>query len=722
MTESAAPATIAPADPTEARYFNRELSWLAFNRRVMEEACNPAHPLLERLRFLSISGSNFDEFFMVRVAGLMGQQLQNIDTRSADGLTPAQQLEAISAEAATLADEQQAVWVDIRAQLALANIFVLEADAIEGETEAWLANHFREQIFPILTPQALDPAHPFPFIPNQGSSVIFNLLRKSDREPIQELVMLPTTLKRFVRLPGSPARYVAIETLIKHFWELLFHGYEMLGAATFRVLRDSDIEIEEEAEDLVLTFRSAIKRRRRGRVIRLEMEEGIAPDLEAVLKEELGGSDALLTETGGFLGVGDLSMLVDEDRPDLKFTPFSARFPERIREYGGDCFAAIRAKDIIVHHPYETFDVVLSFLQQAAADPDVVAIKQTLYRAGKQPAVINALIAAAEAGKSVTAVVELKARFDEEQNLYWATALERAGVQVVYGFIDWKTHAKVSMVVRREGDRYRTYCHFGTGNYHPITARIYTDLSFFTADPRMGRDAAQIFNYVTGYVEPQHLELLGISPRDLRKRLTALIEEEIEHVRAGRPGTIWAKMNSLVDPAIIEKLYQASAAGVQIELIVRGICCLRPGVAGMSENIRVKSIVGRFLEHSRIWAFGNGKALPNDDAKLYISSADWMQRNFDRRVEFMLPLLNKTVHDQVLDQVMVANLLDNEQSWLLAPDGHYDRIVPGEDGEFNLHRYFMTNPSLSGRGAAVEARKPVPKLSPRKRRLAAKGG
>lgn len=722
MTESVAPPTIAPADPNAPRYFNRELSWLAFNRRVMEEACNPAHPLLERLRFLSISGTNFDEFFMVRVAGLMGQQLQNIDTRSADGLTPAQQLEAISAEAATLADEQQAVWVDIRAQLALANIFVLEADAIEGETEQWLANHFREQIFPILTPQALDPAHPFPFIPNQGSSVIFNLLRKSDREPIQELVMLPTTLKRFVRLPGSPARYVAIETLIKHFWGLLFPGYEMLAAATFRVLRDSDIEIEEEAEDLVLTFRSAIKRRRRGRVIRLEMEEGIAPDLEAVLKEELGGSDALLTETGGFLGVGDLSMLVDEDRPDLKFTPFSARFPERIREYGGDCFAAIRAKDIIVHHPYETFDVVLSFLQQAAADPDVVAIKQTLYRAGKQPAVINALIAAAEAGKSVTAVVELKARFDEEQNLYWATALERAGVQVVYGFIDWKTHAKVSMVVRREGDRYRTYCHFGTGNYHPITARIYTDLSFFTADPRMGRDAAQIFNYVTGYVEPQHLELLGISPRDLRKRLTALIEEEIEHVRAGRPGTIWAKMNSLVDPAIIEKLYQASAAGVQIELIVRGICCLRPGVAGMSENIRVKSIVGRFLEHSRIWAFGNGKALPNDDAKLYISSADWMQRNFDRRVEFMLPLLNKTVHDQVLDQVMVANLLDNEQSWLLAPDGHYDRIVPGEDGEFNLHRYFMTNPSLSGRGAAVEARKPVPKLSPRKRRLAAKGG
>ncbi|MHA6719304.1 RNA degradosome polyphosphate kinase [Sphingomonas sp. RS6] len=715
MTESAS-ASSTPSTPAGARYFNRELSWLAFNRRVMEEACNPAHPLLERLRFLSISGSNFDEFFMVRVAGLMGQQLQNIDTRSADGLTPANQLEAISAEAATLADEQQDVWIDIRAELALADIFVLEADAIAGEDERWLEAHFREQIFPILTPQALDPAHPFPFIPNQGSSVILNLLRESDHEPIRELVLLPSTIKRFVRLPGTPARYVAIETLIKHFATLLFPGYEVQAAAAFRVLRDSDIEIEEEAEDLVMTFRSAIKRRRRGRVIRLEMEEGIALDLEAILKEELGGSEALLTETGGFLGVGDLAMLVEEDRPDLKFTPFAARFPERIREYGGDCFAAIRAKDIIVHHPYETFDVVLSFLQQAAADPDVMAIKQTLYRAGKQPAVINALIAAAEAGKSVTAVVELKARFDEEQNLYWATALERAGVQVVYGFIDWKTHAKVSMVVRREGNAYRTYCHFGTGNYHPITARIYTDLSFFTADPRVGSDAAQIFNYVTGYVEPRHLQLLGISPRDLRNRLVTLIDEEIAHVREGRPGTIWAKMNSLVDPAIIEKLYEASSAGVDIDLVIRGICCLRPGVPGMSERIRVKSIVGRFLEHSRIWAFGNGKALPNDGAKVYISSADWMPRNFDRRVEFMLPILNRTVHDQVLDQVMVANLLDNEQSWLLQPDGHYDRIEPGEGGVFNLHRFFMTNPSLSGRGAALEARRPQPRLSPRKRR------
>lgn len=706
-----------PADSGK-RYFNRELSWLAFNRRVMEEACNPAHPLLERLRFLSISGSNFDEFFMVRVAGLMGQQLQKVEAYSDDGMTVAQQLAAIQAEAEILADSQQAVWNDIRRDMAEAGITVLGAGEIEGETRDWLERHFREQIFPILTPQALDPAHPFPFIPNQGSSVIFDLIRRSDKEPIRELVLLPTTLPRFVRLPGDPARYVAVDTMLKAFSHLLFPGYDVLASGAFRVLRDSDIEIEEEAEDLVLTFRSAIKRRRRGRVIRLEMEESISPALEAVLKEELGGSEALLTETGGFLGVGELAALVDEDRPDLKFSPYSARFPERVREYGGDCFAAIRAKDIVVHHPYETFDVVLSFLQQAAADPDVVAIKQTLYRAGKQPAVINALIAAAEAGKSVTAVVELKARFDEEQNLYWATALERAGVQVVYGFIDWKTHAKVSMVVRREGGVYRTYCHFGTGNYHPVTARIYTDLSFFTADPRIGRDAAQIFNYVTGYVEPAGLELLGISPRDLRNRLVAMIDDEITHARAGRPGAIWAKMNSLVDTAVIEKLYEASGAGVEVDLVIRGICCLRPGVPGLSDRIRVKSIVGRFLEHSRIWAFGNGKALPNDGARLFISSADWMPRNFDRRVEFMLPILNKTVHDQVLDQVMVANLLDNEQSWLLQPDGRYVRTEPGEEGSFNLHRYFMTNPSLSGRGAALESRRPVPKLSLRRRRAA----
>ncbi|MEK6638044.1 MAG: RNA degradosome polyphosphate kinase [Pseudomonadota bacterium] len=693
----------------EARYFNRELSWLAFNRRVLEESSNRAHPLLERLRFLSISGSNVDEFFMVRVAGLKGQQIEHIEENSADGLTPTQQLDAIAHDADLLVAEQQRQLGQIMEELSAVGVNVLEVDTITGQTARLLETHFREQIFPVLTPQALDPAHPFPFIPNQGLSVIFDLKRVSDGEPIRELVMIPASLPRFIRVEGRSARYVRMETMLRRFQSQLFPGYEVLGAGAFRIIRDSDIEVEEEAEDLVRYFRSAIKRRRRGRVIRLELETEFPSELEALIKAEFGGNESVIVETGGFLGVGDLSQLVEEDRPDLKFTPYTPRFPERIREHDGDCFAAISAKDIIVHHPYEAFDVVLAFLNQAAADPDVVAIKQTLYRAGKQSAVIRALIDAAEAGKSVTAVVELKARFDEEQNLLWASALERAGVQVVYGFIEWKTHAKISMVVRRENGKYRTYCHFGTGNYHPITARIYTDLSFFTADPRAGRDAAQIFNYITGYIEPAKLEMLAMSPRNLRATLCDLIDAEIANLQNGKKAAIWAKMNSLVDPELIEKLYEASVAGVRIDLIIRGICCLRPGVPGMSETIRVKSVVGRFLEHSRIWAFGNGADLPNDTAKVYISSADWMQRNFDRRVEYMLPIQNPTVHDQVLDQVMVANLLDNEQSWELQADGRYVRVESGEQ-PFNLHRYFMTNPSLSGRGEAVGDRVAVPKL------------
>jgi polyphosphate kinase len=696
--------------PDSARYFNRELSWLAFNRRVLEESDNRGHPLLERLRFLSISGANLDEFFMVRVAGLKGQQLQDIDERSVDGLTVGQQLTAISADADALMANQQAIWEGLREELEAAGIVVLDQNEVEGEAAIWLEAHFRAQIFPVLTPQALDPAHPFPFIPNEGLSVIFDLKRLSDGEPIRELLMIPATIPRFVRLPGKNAQFIAMESILRRYSGLLFPGYEVIAASAFRIIRDSDIELEEEAEDLVRYFRTAIKRRRRGRVIRLELETGAAPDLESAIKHELGGADAIITETAGFLGIGALEALVEEERPDLKFTPYVPRFPERIREHGGDCYAAIRAKDIIVHHPYETFDVVLSFLRQAAADPDVVAIKQTLYRAGKQSAVIRALCDAAEAGKSVTAVVELKARFDEEQNLLWASQLERSGVQVVYGFVEWKTHAKVSMVVRREAEGYRTYCHFGTGNYHPVTARIYTDLSFFTADPRLGRDAAKMFNYITGYVEPADLELLTMSPKSLRSSLVDLIDHEIANARAGKKSGIWAKMNSLVDPAIIDKLYEASAAGVPIDLIIRGICCLRPGVPGLSETICVKSVVGRFLEHSRIWAFGNGKALPNDGAKVFISSADWMPRNFDRRVEYMLPILNKTVHDQVLDQVMVANLIDNEQSWDLQPDGTYVRAGAGEK-PFNLHRYFMTNPSLSGRGAALESSGSVPTLS-----------
>jgi len=707
---------VAEADPVQAianmgaRYFNRELSWLNFNQRVLEEASNPMHPLLERLRFLSISGNNLDEFFMVRVAGLKGQQLQGVEQRSVDGLTPAQQLDALEQRVDALMAEQQTVWHDIRGQLRTAHIAVLGLEPVDARTEEWLRGHFMEQVFPVLTPQALDPAHPFPFIPNKGLSLFFDLLRESDKEVVQELVILPSRLPRFIRLPGRGARYIALETLVRRFSHLLFPGFIIRDSGLFRILRDSDIEIEEEAEDLVRYYRSAIKRRRRGRIIRVEIESGVAEPVETKLQTMMHGHEAMVVDINGFMGIGDLDQLVEEGRPDLKFPAFAPRFPERIREYGGDCFAAIRAKDIVVHHPYESFDVVVAFLKQAADDPDVVAIKQTLYRAGKQSAIIRALIDAADAGKSVTAVVELKARFDEEQNLLWAGQLERAGVQVVYGFIDWKTHAKISMVVRREGDGFRTYCHYGTGNYHPVTARIYTDLSFFTADPRLGRDAAAVFNYITGYVEPQHMELLTISPLHMRARLGELIDAEIAHARAGRPAALWAKMNSLVDSAIIEKLYAASNAGVKIELIIRGICCLRPGVPGMSDNITVKSVVGRFLEHSRIWAFGNGKPLPNNGALVFISSADWMSRNFDRRVEYMLPIENPTVHDQVLDQVLLANLLDNEQSWILQPDGSYVRVKAGEE-PFNLHTYFMTNPSLSGRGAARGTAGAVPKLS-----------
>ena len=693
----------------EDRYVNRELSWLSFNRRVLAESENERYPLLERLRFLSISGSNLDEFTMVRIAGLEGQVQRGIETTGIDGRSPRQQLDAIREQVLAVEERQQRSLEVLRDLLAEEGIRIARIDELATPECNWLEDYFTTDILPLITPQAIDPSHPFPFVASGGMGVLFRLRRGKRKADLVEMVLIPSGVPRFVRVPGDEAIYVAIEQLIVAFAGQLFPGFKILGDGLFRVLRDSDIEVEEEAEDLVRYFRTAIQRRRRGRAVLLELDEDCDAAAETLLREQFDVDAAMVVKTGGMLGLRDLDAVCGEPRPDLKFTPFSPRYPERVLAHDGDCFSAIREKDMVIHHPYESFEVVVDYLHQAANDPCVVSIKQTLYRAGDQSPVIAALIEAAQNGKSVTAVVELKARFDEERNIHWANELERAGVQVIYGFTEWKTHAKVSLVVRREEDGYRTYCHFGTGNYHPINAKIYTDLSFFTADAALGRDAAKMFNFITGYIEPDELECIAISPLDLRERLYELIDAEIANVKDGKPAGIWVKLNSITNRAMIDKLYEASQAGVEIRMIVRGICSLRAGIPGLSENISVKSIIGRFLEHSRTWAFANGKPLPSRQAKLFLTSADAMSRNLDRRVEVIVPILNKTVHDQVLGQVMLANILDTEQSWTLEPDGQYRRTRKGEDG-FNCHDYFMSNPSLSGRGSALQKHE-VPRLT-----------
>lgn len=689
------------------RFFNRELSWLAFNWRVLDESRNPRVPLLERVRFLSISATNLDEFYTVRVAGLRQLARTGNALPSDDGLSPAEQLTLINEDARRLMGAQQSIWNKIKREMEAAGITLLTRGKLTRRDEDFLADYFLSQVFPVLSPLAIDPAHPFPFIPNTGFCLAMELERAADGRRMQALLPIPQQIRRFIALPGL-ARFLPMEELLLLHLGSLFPGYRDTGHCTFRVLRDSDLEVEDEAEDLVREFETALKRRRRGQVIRLKITAGAPEGLRALIMEELGVSPDEMVEVKGMVGMADVKELV-LDRRELLWPAFTPRVPERVQDHDGDMFAAIRKKDMLLHHPYETFDMVIRFLNQAAADPNVLAIKQTLYRTSQDSPIVAALCEAAEAGKTVTALVELKARFDEAANIRQSRRLERSGAHVVYGFTNYKTHAKISTVVRREGDQLVTYTHYGTGNYHPITARIYTDLSLFTCNAALGRDATKVFNYLSGYVQPEGLENLAISPTTLKPRLLELIAAEAGHARAGRPAEIWAKLNSVIEADIIDALYAASQAGVRINLVVRGICGLRPGIAGLSDNIRVKSIVGRFLEHSRIVCFGNGHGLPSKKARVFISSADWMGRNLTRRVETLVEILNDTVKAQIVSQIMAANLADEAQSWVLQPDGRYLRELPEGVELFNCHRFFMENPSLSGRGSA--GAKDVPKLA-----------
>ncbi len=685
------------------RFFNRELSWLAFNWRVLEEAGNIRVPLLERLRFLSISATNLDEFYTVRVAGLRELAREGNTSPAADGLTPTEQLTLINKDARDLMQAQQETWDIVRDEMQGEGIILCTRDRLDETDFEHLRETFLEQVFPVLSPLAIDPAHPFPFIPNAGFVLALQLTRKTDKKPLQALLPIPNQIDRFVDLPARDGklRFLPMEELLLIHLDALFPGYEMTGSCAFRVLRDSDLELEDEAEDLVREFEVALKRRRRGEVVRLKLTAEAPKALRKTIMKELHAPEDTVVEVRGMLGMADLKELVLDNRPDLLWKPFTPRVPERVQDHEGDMFAAIRQKDMLLHHPYETFGMVVRFLKQAANDPNVLAIKQTFYRTSHDSPIVTALCEAAENGKSVTALVELKARFDEAANIRQSRRLERAGAHVVYGFINYKTHAKISTVVRREGKKLVTYTHYGTGNYHPETARIYTDLSFFTCDKALGRDATKVFNYLSGYAQPEELENLAISPINLKSTLIERIEREAEFAVEGRPAEIWAKMNSITDIEVIDTLYNASQKGVKINLVIRGICGLRPGVKGLSENIRVKSIVGQFLEHSRIVCFGNGHGLPSKKASVFFSSADWMGRNLVRRVETLVQVKNATVKAQIVSQIMAANMADEAQSWVLGPDGKYTRSdAVDADHPFNCHRFFMEYPSLSGRGSA----------------------
>mgnify|MGYP001376282913 CR=1 FL=1 len=689
-------------------YINRELSWIAFNQRVLDEANNINHPILENLKFLSISGSNLDEFYMVRVAGLHAQVDEGITIKSADGMTPQEQLEEVNKKANLLMANQQKTWKTLKEKMREKNIHILTKNSLNNEEKKWCSEYFDNHVLPVLTPLAIDPAHPFPFVGNLGLVLSIQLKHKNNNKKRNALLPLPTILPRFIKIEciKDSLKMIPLEEMLMLFSNKIFDGYDFLGGGLFRVIRDSDVEFQEEAEDLVLAFQKQLRTRRRGKVVRLKIDKNCPKVIKKMIVDSLEVNPEDIVEVDGIIGVSSLIEIYNAGPKRLCFKNFEARFPERIKDAGDNIFRAIRNKDLVVHHPYESFDVVVDFLQQAAKDPKVVAIKQTLYRTKRDhSSIVEALIEAAEAGKSVTAIVELKARFSEEANIKLSQDLEKAGVHVVYGVVDLKTHAKASLVVRRENKKLNTYVHFGTGNYHPTTAKIYTDLSLFTCNQEYALDASRFFNMVTGHNDTEDWGLLEAAPKGLRKKLLTLIDEEIQNAKLGNPSGIWFKCNAIVDSKIIKALYKASANGVKVDLIVRGVCCLKAGVPNLSENIRVKSIIGRFLEHGRIYCFASGRKMPSSKNKVFISSADLMPRNFDRRVELLIPIENYTVHAQILKQIMVVSLNDVNQSWEMDSEGNYNRLKYNKT-KISAHDYFIKNPSLSGRGQELNKSRP----------------
>ncbi len=687
----------------KSKYINRELSWLKFNDRVLLEAQNIENPLYERVKFLSIAGSNLDEFFMVRVAGLYSQIKQEVDSLSSDGLTPEEQMDEVVLETKNLLKKQNKIFIQLIMELKKNNINLVKPVNLNTKDKKKLLEIFKEEIYPLLTPSAIDPAHPFPFIINQGRAIVMKLRKKNKKRILNSIIVIPKALSRFIEIESSKnhKKFVILDDVISFFANEIFPDHDLEKKMIFRVIRDSDVEIQEEAEDLVRSFELALKRRRTGDIVRLEVLENSDNELIRFITNKLDINPDYIYDVAGLVGIQDIDQICKVKNPKLRFKHFTPREVERLKEYNDNFFETIKKKDLVVHHPFETFDSVIEFLNQAANDKKVIAIKQTLYRTTLDSPIVKALITAAENGKTVTALIEIKARFDEEANIQLSRSLEKVGVQIVYGFAKYKTHAKSSLVLRREQGKIQTYFHLGTGNYHPVNAKIYTDLSLFSCDKKMASDVEKFFNYVTGYAKPKNLNKISISPVNMRQTLNENIDAEIKNSKNGKFAAIWAKMNSLVDPEIIDKFYEASNAGVKIHLFVRGVCCLRPGVKDRSENIVVKSIIGRFLEHSRIYCFSNGsKKMTNRNAKVYISSADLMPRNLNRRVELLVPIENETVHEQILDQIMLANYLDTNQSWELNADGNYKKIKYSKSDSFSAHEYFMNNPSLSGRGKA----------------------